>query len=72
MYLKFLPLSPQTIDAANYRTTSLTSSDESTSLLAEQNESELTVDTRKLSELLSSQASILAHSPTTTKDAVKT
>lgn len=72
MYLIFLPLSPQTIDAANYRTTSLTSSDESTSLPAKQNESELTVATRELSELLSSQTSILAHSPTITKARVKT
>lgn len=72
MYLKFLPLSPQTTDAANYRTSFLTSSDESTSLLAKQNESELTVATRELSEVLGSQTFILASSPTITKARVKT
>lgn len=72
MYLKFLPLSTQTIDAANYRTIFLTLSDGTTSLLARQNESELTVATRELSELLSPQTSILAHSPAITKPRVKT
>jgi len=41
-------------------------------LRAKQNESDLTVATRELSELLSPQTSTLAHSPAITKPRAKT
>lgn len=74
MYLRNLPLILQTTEAVSYRTILFffTSNDGSTSLLAKQNETGLTVATTDLTKPLSPpETFVLAYSPAITKPRVK-